>query len=152
MRKPDDVAVQQRVDQSEPDRARLGACGRRVGEAGLAAGQAISGGRLRWRRLVRATVEHIVDAWEQATSGDPQPLRLVASKPAAATSLERLGENSARFALREAAVDRWQLTDLTLAATRPQLQLDLDVSAVRYLWADASGYRAVAPTGGTRSA
>jgi hypothetical protein len=90
--------------------------------------------------LISATVEHIVEAWEQATSGDPQPLRLVASQPAAAVLLEPLGEKSARLALREAAVDRLEVTDLKLAATRPQVQLDLEVSAVRYLWAEASGY------------
>jgi len=91
--------------------------------------------------LIAASVQHIVEAWEEAATGSSQPLRLVASQSAATALLRpRLGDQSANLVLRDARLERWTLTDLDLASARPRIRVELDVSAIRYLWADDAGY------------
>jgi hypothetical protein len=91
--------------------------------------------------LIAASVQHIVEAWEEAATGSSQPLQQVSSQ-AAATALLRpeVGDQSPNLALRDAMLERWQVTDLDLVSARPQIRVELDVSAVRYLWADGAGY------------
>lgn len=90
--------------------------------------------------LIAAAIEHIVEVWEEATTGSSQPLEAVASPSAAQALLHPLGGVSTKLALRGAKVERWRLTDLCLTAASPQIKLELEVSAVRYLWSDGVGY------------
>jgi hypothetical protein len=90
--------------------------------------------------LIASAVEHIVEAWEEATTASSQPLEAVASPSAAQELLHPLGGVSTKLALRQAKVDRWRVTDLCLTAASPYIEVELEVSAVRYLWSDRAGY------------
>ena len=90
--------------------------------------------------LIAAAAGHIVEAWEEATTASSQPLEAVASPSAAQALLHPLGGVSTKLALRHAKVDHCRLTDLRLTATSPQIELELEVSAVRYLWSAGAGY------------
>jgi hypothetical protein len=94
--------------------------------------------------LIAASVQHIVEAWEESSTGTSQPLALVASPSAVAALLHPdPSDREAKLVLQDATVERCEPVELELARTPPAIRLIVDVSAVRYLWVDSHG-----PTGG----
>lgn len=85
--------------------------------------------------LIAASVQHIVEAWEESSTGSQQPLALVASQSAATALLHPdASDGEVRLVVRDAAVERCEPIELELSRTPPAVRLGVDVSAVRYLW------------------
>jgi hypothetical protein len=83
------------------------------------------------RQLLDATIEHVVQAWEVASNGGDGALRTVASEEAAQLLVAPTpGE---RLVLRDARIETWEPRALVLSTTPPKLEINLTVSAVRYL-------------------
>jgi hypothetical protein len=93
--------------------------------------------------LIAASVQRVVEAWEESSTGSQQPLALVASQSAATALLHPdASDGEARLVVRDATVERCEPIELELSSTPPMVRLGVDVSAVRYLWDGA------APIGG----
>lgn len=92
-------------------------------------------------QVLSATIDHIVDAWEEASAGPHSPLAMVATPSAVELLLHppSHGGNN-RFMLHDAAVERWRPTRLQLLTRPPRIEISLTVSAVRYLVKRSTGH------------
>ncbi len=83
--------------------------------------------------LLAATLDRIVEAWEEAGTGSQAPLASVASPDAIEQLLHPLGDPRPSLRIHDPHVDQWEVVELNLNTHPPQVVLSLTVSAVRYL-------------------
>jgi len=84
--------------------------------------------------LIAAQLTHLVEAWEEATTGSQRPLSALASD-SATTALIRPGPD-VRLIMRDAVLKSWQPTKLHLSRQPPAIEVTLDVEAFRYVTTD----------------
>ncbi len=90
--------------------------------------------------LLSASLEHVIEAWEEATTGTEGPLAQLVSPTAMQVLLHPpTGDQRAGFVLRDATLERWKPTALDLATQPPCVEVSLTVSAVRYVVSSTSG-------------
>lgn len=78
--------------------------------------------------LIEAAVRHIVEAWEQSSGGSDAPLLAVASG-AGAHALTFPPRHPGRRRVRDARVQRWEVTRLDAGAAPPQVDVRVRVRA-----------------------
>jgi hypothetical protein len=81
--------------------------------------------------LIAAAVAHLVEAWEEASSGADAPLAATASKEASDALLHPSA--GTRMVVRDAELKSWRATGLELARRPPTVQVQVEVQAVRYV-------------------
>ncbi len=81
--------------------------------------------------LIAAELAHMVEAWEQATTGSDAPLNKLASAAAVAALLRPAPDQ--RLIVRDAALNSWQANKLHLDRRPPAVEVALTVAAVRYV-------------------
>lgn len=87
--------------------------------------------------LIEAAVAHIVEAWEQSSSGSDAPLLAVATG-AGAHALNFPAPGRGRRRISDARVQRWVLTGLNASAQPPTVTVSLRVKATAWTDDDAS--------------
>jgi hypothetical protein len=83
--------------------------------------------------LIEAAVRHIVEAWEQSSDGSDAPLLAVATG-AGAYALNFPPPGAGRRRVRDARVQRWEVTRLDAGAAPPQVDVRVRVKAAA--WTD----------------
>lgn len=84
--------------------------------------------------LLDLALRHVVEAWEEASTGSRQPLEVVTSPAGRSALLHPRGAgHGATLVVRDAALDRWEPTALDLSGHPPAVKFSVEVSAVRYL-------------------
>ena len=90
--------------------------------------------------LLHATLEHILEAWQEAGTGSPEPLEQTTSELALMTLLHPIrADPSAAFHLHDATIDRWEPRQMHLDGQPPEIGIALTVTAVRYVVMSATG-------------
>jgi hypothetical protein len=86
--------------------------------------------------LLAMRVRHIVEAWEEASTGSGEPLAAVASSEALAVLLYPRAAGSGpdvRRVLRDAVIEQWAASELLIASVPYSVDITLVVSALSYL-------------------
>jgi hypothetical protein len=81
--------------------------------------------------LIAAQLGHLVEAWEEASTGSDAPLLALASNEAASALLSPAAGK--RLVVRDAVLRSWHPVRLDLSARTPAVEIGLDVEAVRYV-------------------
>lgn len=81
--------------------------------------------------LVDSGVRQLVETWEEATTGSPQPLHHLATKSACHDLLHPVA--GANLILQDAELQGWKPTALDLTVQPPRLEISLEIAAIRYL-------------------
>jgi hypothetical protein len=83
--------------------------------------------------LLQASVEHVIQAWEQATVGDAEALRALASEPACAALLEPcyVGAGGS-VTMVDVVLKRWTCKHVLADAAPARVKLDVEIEAIRY--------------------
>ena len=84
-------------------------------------------------QLIESAVRHLVEAWEEATTGSTEPLSRLTSPEAAMTLLHPSGgDHGLRLVVRDARLEHWSPRSVVKAAP-PRVVLDVVIAAVRYV-------------------
>jgi hypothetical protein len=84
--------------------------------------------------VIEAELNRLIEAWEQATTGSPEPLVRLASAEARVSLLEaRAFGKPVAIVLRDATLARWSATHPALTSEPPRLELMVHARGVRYL-------------------
>lgn len=90
--------------------------------------------------LVHAVLRHIVEAWEEASTGTPQPLHDLCGEDATCELLQPAPRNPAiRFVITEPGLEDWHPIRLEVAAHPARMTVSVDITAIRYLANAATG-------------
>ncbi len=81
--------------------------------------------------LIAAELAHMIEAWEEASTGSEAPLEALASGDARSALLHPA--NDKRLIVRDAALKSWQPTKLDLSHHPPAVKVELEVDAIRYV-------------------
>ena len=90
--------------------------------------------------LVAAQLAHLVEAWEEAVTGSPEPLAALASDEAL-TALLRPAPGK-RMVIRDATLTSWEPVRLELSAQPPMIVVRVEIEAARYVVTDDGTRRA----------
>jgi len=84
--------------------------------------------------VIEAELHRLIEAWEQATTGSPEPLIDLASADARVSLLEAHAfGNPVSIVLRDATLVRWSATHPALSSEPARLELTVHARGVRYL-------------------
>ncbi|MEA2271489.1 MAG: hypothetical protein QOI98_197 [Solirubrobacteraceae bacterium] len=97
--------------------------------------------------LLGATLDHLVEAWEEATIGSEAPLAALATSAAVKALLQPPDANT-RLVLQDASIARWNVAQLDVSADPPRVAVDLTVEGIRWIVDD----RDRMPVAGSRTA
>jgi hypothetical protein len=81
--------------------------------------------------LIAAELAHLIEAWEEATTGSEAPLGNLASHQAAAALLHPSGDK--RLMMRDAVLKSWEPTRLDLSRQPAAVEVALAMDAIRYV-------------------
>jgi hypothetical protein len=81
--------------------------------------------------LIAAALAHLLEAWEEASTGSETPLEKLASSNARASLLHPEGDK--RLIVRDAVLKSWEPTGLALSRSPPAVDVALAVDAIRYV-------------------
>ena len=81
--------------------------------------------------LLDAALHHLVEVWETAVSGSEEPLAERASAEACEALLRP--DANTRLVVRDATLGSWTVTGLDLDRIPPAVEVELHVTAVRYI-------------------
>lgn len=90
--------------------------------------------------LVAAQLAHLVEAWEEAVTGSPEPLAALTTDDAL-TALLRPGPGK-RLVIRDATLKSWEPVRLELSAQPPMIVVRVEIEAARYVVTDDGAHRA----------
>jgi len=90
--------------------------------------------------LVAAQLAHLVDAWEEAVTGSPEPLASLTSDAAMAALLRPAAGK--RMVIRDATLTSWEPVRLELSERPPMIVVRVEIEAVRYVVSDDGTSRA----------
>jgi hypothetical protein len=81
--------------------------------------------------LIAAELAHLIEVWEEATTGSEAPLGNLASHEATAALLHPAGDK--RLIMRDAELKSWEPTRLDLSRRPAAVEVALTVDAIRYV-------------------
>jgi hypothetical protein len=81
--------------------------------------------------LIAAALAHLIEAWEEASTGAETPLEKLASSNARASLLRPGGDKC--LIMRDAMLKAWEPTRLELSRQPPAVEVALSVDAIRYV-------------------
>jgi hypothetical protein len=90
--------------------------------------------------LLEAVLRHLVDAWEEASTGSSEPLRGLCGEEAV-RELCQPAPDQPRFKLlvTDATLDEWRTTAVEVDVEHPRVEARVSISAVRYLVDNSTG-------------